>query len=273
MWMQSIIRNIQISERSRSMRVIDVIFSPTGGTKKVADILIEEIKEDKERTEVDLCDNQGSWKETVFGQEDIVILSVPSYGGHVPFTAIDRIRQLKGNGARAILVCVYGNRHYDNTLAELCDIVQKAGFQVRAAVAGLAEHSIKRTVAAGRPDGEDQKCLKNMAKQIAEKLASGNSDMPKIPGRVVERKPSSGAMMCPVITEVCGKCGVCVSACPVGAIDADTLKSDSTKCISCMRCVTVCPEQKRTIKGPMVTAFGIILPLLCKKRKENELFL
>jgi len=255
------------------MRFVEITFSPTGGTQKVADILIEEIKAGKEKTEVDLCDNQGSWKATVFEQEDVAILAVPSYGGHVPFTAIERIGQLQGNGARAVLVCVYGNRHYDNTLAELGDIAQKAGFQVIAAVAGIAEHSIKRSAAAGRPDTDDQRCLRNMAKQIVEKLAAGNTDMPKIPGKVVERKPSRGAMMCPVITEACRKCGVCASACPVGAIDEETLESDSSKCISCMRCVSVCPEQKRTIKGAMVTVFGILLPLLCKKRKENELFL
>ena len=51
-------------------------------------------------------------------QEDICIVAVPSYGGRVPDAAVSRLRQMKGNGAGAILMVVYGNRDYDDTLAE-----------------------------------------------------------------------------------------------------------------------------------------------------------
>ena len=56
-----------------------------------------------------------------------------------------------GCGARAVLMCVYGNRAYEDTLVELADTAEKAGFHVIAAVAAIAEHSVVRRFAAGRP--------------------------------------------------------------------------------------------------------------------------
>ena len=63
---------------------------------------------------------------------------------------------MKGNQARAVLVCVYGNRAYEDTLIELKDVADKAGFVPAAAVATIAEHSIMHKFAAGRPDGQQK---------------------------------------------------------------------------------------------------------------------
>ena len=53
-----------------------------------------------------------------------------------------KISFLKGNGARAVLLVVYGNREYEDTLLELSDVMEAAGFSPVAAVAAVAEHSI-----------------------------------------------------------------------------------------------------------------------------------
>ena len=94
-----------------------IYFSPTGGTKKVADILTsnlsgayEEIDLSREVTPLSL------------NEADVCIISVPSYGGRVPAIAIQRLRLLSGNGAKAILNCVYGNREWEDTLTELQDM-------------------------------------------------------------------------------------------------------------------------------------------------------
>lgn len=62
---------------------------------------------------------------------------------------------------------------YEDTLAELEDIVRKAGFHIVAAVASVAEHSILRKFAAGRPDEEDRQQLLAFSAQIQQKLAAG----------------------------------------------------------------------------------------------------
>lgn len=61
-------------------------------------------------------------------KEDVAIVAVSSYSGRVPSTAAERISKIQGNGAKAIIVCVYGNRAYEDTLVELQDLVQQAGF-------------------------------------------------------------------------------------------------------------------------------------------------
>ncbi len=65
---------------------------------------------------------------------------------------MDRINKIKGNGAKAVAVVVYGNRDYDDTLLELKNVLEENGFVVGAMVAAIAEHSIARNLAAGRPD-------------------------------------------------------------------------------------------------------------------------
>lgn len=48
----------------------------------------------------------------------------------------------------------------------------------------------------------------------------------------------------PRVKENCTKCGICVENCPVGAIISPE-ETDREKCIGCMRCVVVCPENAK----------------------------
>lgn len=254
-------------------KLVTITFSPTGGTQRVADILAENIKGNKTQEKIDLCDRTLDYDKVALTENDMAILAIPSYGGHVPMTAVERLGKIKGNSAKAVIVCVYGNRAYDDTLAELLDVSQKAGFCVIAAVAALAEHSVAREVAAGRPDAKDKEVLADMTKQIIEKLESGNMETPVVPGTVKERKASGGAVMVPAMTEDCTKCGSCALQCPVEAIDAQTWKADSKKCISCMKCISVCPVNAKKLNVVISSLGGVALGVLCKKRRENELFL
>ncbi|MCD8189131.1 MAG: 4Fe-4S binding protein [Clostridiales bacterium] len=253
------------------MKFYEITFSPTGGTKKAADILTQALAE--QAIEVDLCDRNVDFAATGLESDDTALIAVPSYGGRVPQTALERFRAIPGNGARAILVCVYGNRAYDNTLAELMDTAQKAGFRPVAAVAALAEHSIARKVAAGRPDAEDEKSLREMAVQIRQKLAAADLTPPQVPGKAPEKPGHAMPGMGPEASAACVKCGLCAEKCPVGAIDPVTMNPDNKKCISCMRCVSICPVGAKKL-GRVFTNFGgVALSVLCANRKECELFL
>ena len=87
------------------MEHYNIHFSPTGGTKKVADIICGTLEGDFH--EVDLCSNI---EQMSLCEEDICLVSVPSYGGRVPGAAIGMLKNLTGHGAKAVLNCVYGNR-------------------------------------------------------------------------------------------------------------------------------------------------------------------
>ncbi len=252
------------------MNTVEIIFSPTGGTEKVAHIIGKQWSADPLR--IDLCDAITDFAGCKIGSEDYVLIAMPSYSGRAPAVAIERLGQIVGNGARCALVCVYGNRAYEDTLAEMQDVAEKAGFSVIAAVSAVAEHSMMRQYAAGRPDEADRKQLVEFAGKIWDKLNGGDLSAPQLPGNRPYKKAGTGLV--PKAGKSCVSCGQCAEQCPVGAIDpASPRDTDGKKCIGCMRCVAICPKKARGVNGVMLSIAGATLKKACSVRKENELFL
>lgn len=254
------------------MSVYTLVFSPTGGTKKVADVFANSFC--TESTCINLAEHDKDFSAVSFQAEDICIAAVPSYGGRVPAAAVSRLQQMHGNSARAILIVVYGNRAYDDTFAELHDTLTVAGFCCVAAVAAVAEHSIMRQFAAGRPDAQDKKELADFARTIRSRMDSGAlSTRLNLPGNRPYRE-YNGVPMKPQAGKNCTRCGLCARECPVGAVSAaDPSKTDTAQCISCMRCIAVCPQKARNVSKVLLTAGSMKLKKVCSSHKNNELFL
>ena len=253
------------------MKIYEITFSPTGGTKRVADFLSNELSRDI--TDIDLSNGNENLNKYSLTYEDTVIIAVPSYSGRVPSTAAERIAKIQGHDAKAIIVCVYGNRAYEDTLAELQDIVQQAGFIVISAIAAVAEHSIAHRYATNRPDKDDYGHLRVFAKQIGDKLRKNDFSTPTIPGNRPYRKAANAGIV-PKATKACTQCGLCASKCPVGAIDKNNPEKVNKKaCISCMRCVTVCPHHARKVNGLLLAIVNMMLKKACSIRKECELYI
>ena len=233
------------------MAVYTIVFSPTGGTKKAADLFAEAFC--KDYVTIDLTERGRDFSKDSFVQEDICIVAVPSYGGRVPDAAVSRLRQMKGNGAGAILM-------------ELQDTLTDAGFSCVAAVASIAEHSIMRQFATGRPDAQDAQELSDFAGQIRRKMEEGTgSGKVVLPGNH-PYKSYGGVPMKPQAGKSCTRCGRCERECPVGAIRADDpTVTDNAACISCMRCIAGCPQKARSV--------SMKLKKECSGYKRNEVFL
>lgn len=254
------------------MKFYQIYFSPTGGTKKIADI-ISDVWE-CEFEEIDLTNSHTDFSKYHFNDDDICIISVPSFGGRVPGIASERLNKMTGGNAKAILVCVYGNRDYDDTLLELEDILDSRQFQCSAAIAAVAEHSIMHQFAEGRPDQKDEKDLQSFVKQIREKLYNEKCEKPvHVSGNKPYRK-YGGVPIKPKSGKECNNCGKCADKCPVQAIDLHNPKeTDNSKCISCMMCVAVCPKHARKVNGVMVSLAAQKMKKECSKRKNPELFI
>ena len=251
------------------MEHYNIHFSPTGGTKKVADIICGTLEGDFH--EVDLCSNI---EQMSLCEEDICLVSVPSYGGRVPGAAIGMLKNLTGHGAKAVLNCVYGNRAWEDTLTELQDTLEGQGFRCVAALATVAEHSIFRQFATGRPDEKDKTELIEMAGKIQDRLDEDFTGPLVLEGSHGTYKEFGGSPLKPYGNESCSDCGLCARKGPVAAIDSQNPKAtDPEKCISCMRCISICPKGARGVDPELLATISERISPLLGGRKDNHLFL
>lgn len=246
-----------------------IIFSPTGGTEKVAKAITKGWSEVKD---IDLSIAGKNYKDITLTSDDIAVIAMPSFGGVAPQIALDRLSVISANNCKCVIVAVYGNRAYENTLVQMEDYAAKAGFNVIAAVSAVAEHSILHQYATGRPDEADCNKLAEFGSEILSKAMETDVSKPQIPGNKPYKTSSAGLI--PKANNSCSACGLCVNKCPVGAISKSNPRiTDKSKCISCMRCVAVCPKQARKVSGFMTAVAGMAIKKACSVKKECELFL
>lgn len=242
-------------------------FSPTGGTRRAALLLASGLAEEVDELDLSLPQAPGR----TFTAEDVVLFAAPVFAGRIPPYLSGKLKDYFGHKTRAVTAVVYGNRAFEDALLELNDCAGDQGFQVMASAALLAEHSISRTVAAGRPDEQDAVQLRSFAPAILQKLESGSGT--SVPGNRPYKEWASSPLA-PLVSEDCIACGLCASGCPAEAIPADQPNTtDPAKCFFCMRCITLCPQQARTYPAKAQAMVDQRLAPLKAIRMENELFL
>lgn len=250
------------------MKLYKIIFSPTGGTKKVADAITSKWTDAET---IDLSDKICDFN-IELEKGSLALIAMPSFGGLAPQLALDRLSCIKACDCKCAVVAVYGNRAYDDTLLQMKDYAEKAEFKVIAAVSAVAEHSIIHEYASQRPDENDCSELADYGTKIIEKAETSTSESIDVPGNRPYKK--AGAGMVPKANSKCTKCGLCAKSCPAGAIDLSNPKSvDKTKCIGCMRCVSICPSKARSINPLMTKITALALKKACSDPKKNELFI
>ena len=241
-------------------------FSPTGGTRKVAHAIAAGFHTPIVEMDLTKADSTVS-----MGEKDALMAVLPVFAGRVPQISLERLSALKGNGQKAVAVVVYGNREFDDALLETKEALEANGFRVIAAAAFLAEHSIARSIAAGRPDASDEALCRQFAADV---MAKEDDAAPvNVPGNIPykELKPSA---FHPAAKENCVKCGVCAEQCPLGAIPLDNpSQTRNDLCINCMRCVQVCPQQCRALPDTFLSMITQMLNQNAAGYKKPVVFL
>ena len=122
-------------------------FSPTGGTRKVAEHIAEYLgcgaADITSEAEMIGCD---------VDKDRLAVFCVPVYGGRIPKPMHDRMKHIDGHGGPAIAVVVYGNRSAGDALPELKECVEKSKFVVTAGCEMIAPHSLAPEFGKDRPD-------------------------------------------------------------------------------------------------------------------------
>ena len=151
-----------------------VYFSGTGTTERTVRSVAGELARmlSVPCRSIDFTRPQARQKELSFCERDLVVFGTPVYAGRVPNVLLPYLREkVRGGGALAVPVVLFGNRNYDDALIELRDLLQADGFGCIAAGAFVGEHSFSRTLGAGRPDDRDMAGHPAFAREICGKLA------------------------------------------------------------------------------------------------------
>ncbi len=250
-------------------------FSPTGTTRKIVMALSAHLK-DAMTTNSELTNDiisielktidftplteRTSNDEIRIKCDELFILGIPVYAGRVPNVLLPYLKRFKGDNTKAVIVAVYGNRHYDDALMELSQLFVSNGFDVVAGCAFIGEHAFSNVLAAGRPDTEDLLLCKQYAYEIANKLTNLESRCFMIPGQWPLRpyyRPvdDDGAAfdfkrIVPVTKSTCIECGLCANLCPVQSISNSDNRTITGMCIKCCACVKHCPVEAKQFDDP-----------------------
>jgi NAD-dependent dihydropyrimidine dehydrogenase PreA subunit/flavodoxin len=262
-------------------------FSATGTTEKIVCGIGEEILENTDSkiaiNTIGFTLPDSRKNQILFNNEDIVIIGVPVYAGRVPNVLLKHLNSIKGNGALAIPVVVYGNRNYDDALIELNDILELNGFKIIAAGAFIGEHSFSKILGQNRPDEKDMDIVKDFASKIYEKLTTEDKfESLAIKGSKPYRayyKPENKEgipvdirKVTPKTNSMCNDCKLCVTVCPMGSIDFNDVSKLNGICIKCGACIKKCVNNAKYYDDEDYLRHKYELEVDFASRREPELF-
>lgn len=274
-------------------------FSPTGTTRKIVMALSVHLKDamlntmtnaktDIKRDTIDFTplSERTSNEEIRISSDELFILGIPVYAGRVPNVLLPYLKRFKGDNTKAVIVAVYGNRHYDDALMELSQLLVSNGFDVIAGCAFIGEHAFSSVLAAGRPDSNDLLACKRYAYEIAKKLthmASQRVDDFIMPGHSPLRPyyrpvdddgiPFDFKRIVPVTKTTCIDCGLCAKICPVQSISDVDYQTITGLCIKCCACVKHCPVEAKQFDDPNFMKHKKELEVDFFSRRSPECFL
>ncbi len=269
-------------------RVRAVYWSATGNTRKVVEELARALSEALERPMDTLDFTLPQARETAltFPAGDLVVIGTPTYAGKLPNKLLPYLReQVKSDGALAAAVVTFGNRAFDNALAELTAVLEANGFHTAAGAAFACRHAFTDALAPGRPGAGDFAQVRDFAGRIAAKIKSlsappapvevpGDASAPYYvpkgtdgqPAKFLKAKPRTDPAKC------CG-CGVCARICPMGAIDPQNTAEAPGTCIKCQACIRRCTRRAKYFDDPAFLSHVAMLEANFSDPKENQMFL
>lgn len=163
--------------------VYAVYFSPTGNTKRLVCQAASEaarlFQVSCRAISLDLPEERERVR--TFSAGDLVIVGGPTYAGKLPNKILPTYQEkLIGKGALALAVVTYGNRSFDNALAELCATLDGNGFRTVAAGAFVGTHAFSDALAPNRPDEDDLALMVRLTDLAVSKIRQTDGMVPHL---------------------------------------------------------------------------------------------
>lgn len=267
-----------------------VYFSGTGTTERTVRSVAGELARmlSVPCRSFDFTRPQARQEELSFCETDLVVFGTPVYAGRVPNVLLPYLREkVRGGGALAVPVVLFGNRNFDDGLIELRNILTEDGFMPVAGGAFVGEHAFSRTLGAGRPNGDDLAEMDAFARRAAEKVTALTAapaepvavwgetpirpyytprDRHGNPINILKVKPKTDM-------DRCGGCGLCAARCPMGSIDPADVSQVTGICIKCCACVKGCPAEAKYFDDAGYLYHKSELEEVYARPAANEVFL
>lgn len=272
----------------RISSVIGLYFSPTGTTRTLVTAAAEQAAQTLGVPFRLISLNTPAERETVFhfSADTLVIVGAPTYAGRLPNKISPDLRRiLHGSGSPAVALVTYGNRAYENALAELFRVLTDGGMKPAAGAVCVCQHSIARALAAGRPNAEDCAEVRRFAAKAAERIQKDEIVLsPAVPGDAdssyyiptgTSGEPAKFLKSAPQTdSEKCDRCGRCAALCPMGSISSEDPSVVSGICIKCQACILGCPRGAKFFDDEQFLSHARMLEQkFAGIHKENEFYL
>lgn len=267
-------------------KVCAIYFSPTGNSQKIVCAIAQKIAE---ILGVELEENAftlpGERAECItISEASLLVIGSPTYAGKLPNKILpDFQHKIKGNNTLAVPIVTFGNRAFDNALAELVSVLSQNGFLPIAAAAIVSQHAFSDLLAPARPDALDFVAIETFAQRVAEKImAQKMVNIVKVPGEAeapyyipkgIDGAPVKFLKAKPITDkEKCNGCRICAQNCPTGSISLEDPTLVEGVCIKCHSCIYSCPSQAKFFDDPAFLSHVAMLEQHYKERKESMFF-
>ena len=262
------------------MKILIVIFSATGNTAKIAEVIHQELKQlgaDVEEKDITSYDDR---KDPLYlTPYHAVIFGFPIHARRAPRIVREWLDTLDGQGKLCATFFTYGGFTVHPTHFSTSEILKNRGFDLVSSAEFLAKHTFNIggwSAMENHPNESDFGIAKEFSKKTYKRFVGEDPGRPDEFDKteLTQEKLDEGEKM-PflAITQLpsrmgadCSMCMICEELCPTHTMNAEMGEvSEKEKCIACLRCIDNCPEDVLSIND-----LSPIWPLALDMLKETE---
>ncbi|MFW9896636.1 MAG: EFR1 family ferrodoxin [Candidatus Thorarchaeota archaeon] len=235
------------------MKIGIFYFSATGITELISNHIAEILEGSGHSVIKSNLITPKSRKSTIdFIDFNMVFFGFPVFRGRAPSVAEDWMKSLDGKDQKCSMFFTYGARDLEWAHQATYYLLSQAHFRVVLSAEFIGKHSYNVgegwSLAEERPNQLDFDIATEFALQSIRRFQEDNyfkmiSDFSYQPIKIEERTDSWAKFYPSRNKNECSMCYLCEDECPVAAFDANSGETNRSVCITCMHCVTICPDK------------------------------